>query len=33
MYVSLSNSDRGRTFTVHRLVANAFCLTMKINQY
>ena len=24
MYVSLSNSDRGRTFTVHRLVANAF---------
>ena len=24
MYVSLSNSDRGRTITVHRLVANAF---------
>lgn len=24
MYVSLSNMDRGRTFTVHRLVAKAF---------
>lgn len=24
LYVSLSNLDRGRTFTVHRLVANAF---------
>ena len=24
LYVALSNLDRGRTFTVHRLVANAF---------